>query len=437
MKRRIDKVLMEWKNRRLRKPLVVRGARQVGKTHSITSFGRQEFDSMMHLDFELDRRLRRIFDGDLTPANVLLQCEAYTGKTAVPGKTLLFLDEIQACPRALLSLRYFHEQMPALHVIAAGSLLEFALEDVAFPVGRVEFEWLRPLCFDEFLWAAGLDHLAAQIPGLDANQPVPDALHEKLLEQLRLYFLIGGMPEAVSTFVESHVLATVVPIHQTLCQSYFHDLSKYGARVDRECLEHIFEQIPARVGGQIKYTSLHPEKRIEKIKETLRVLERALLIHKVHATSAQGLPLGADASPNVFKAVFLDIGLMQHVCGLSARDILDERDLLDVYRGALAEQFVGQELLVHANGSENGRLYYWARPQKSSSAEVDYLLVRQGRIIPIEVKSGAWGRLKSLWIFLQEHPHCKAGIILSSAPTRADAAGVVKALPLYARLGDG
>jgi hypothetical protein len=435
MKRKLDKCLLEWKTRLGRKPLILRGARQVGKTFSITEFGRQEFENLIQIDFELDRNIRNIFAGDLSPSNLLLQIEGYTGKVCTPGKSLLFFDEIQACPRAMMSLRYFYEQLPELHVIAAGSLLEFALETISFPVGRVEFAWLRPLCLEEFLWARGLEKLAEQIPDLDAERPLPDALHAKLLENLKLYFLIGGMPEAVKSFMAGNSFSPVAAVHRSLCQTYFQDFAKYGSRLDRDCLENVFEQIPASVGTHIKYTSLCPEKRLEKIKDSLRILERALIIQKIHASPAQGLPLGADASAKTFKALILDIGLMQHLCGIAPKDILAGENLLDVYRGALAEQFVGQELLAQAGGSENGKLYFWSRPQKSSSAEVDYLLVNNGEIIPVEVKSGPLGRLKSLQLFMDEHPAVKRGLVMSSANVKAIPGNPVKILPLYAKLG--
>ena len=434
MKRKIDKPLLEWMSRQGRKPLVLRGARQVGKTFSVSEFGRQEFESFIHIDFEIDRGFQKIFDGELSPSNILLQIEAYTGKACIPGKTLLFLDEIQSCPRAMMSLRYFYEKMPELHVIAAGSMLEFALEHNSFPVGRIEFAWLRPLCFEEFLWALGLEKLTSQIPVIDSKISLPEALYAKLIENLKLYFLVGGMPEAVKSFASSRSLSPVMEIHRSLCHAYFQDFAKYGSRVDRDCLEHVFEQIPPSVGNNIKYTSLYPEKRIEKIKEALLTLEKALIIQKIYSTPANGLPLGADSSSKTFKALFLDIGLMQHLCGVVPRDVIDGNDLLDIYRGALAEQFVGQELLVHAGGSENGKMYYWSRAHKSSSAEVDYLLVRNGEIIPVEVKSGSLGRLKSLQIFMSEHPSVKRGVVMASSNVRTIPGNPVKILPLFARL---
>ncbi len=434
MKRKIGESLLEWKFRQGRKPLILRGARQVGKTFSVSEFGHQEFESFVNIDFEIDRGFRKIFDGELSPSNLLLQIEAYTGKTCIPGKTLLFLDEIQSCPRAMMSLRYFYEKMPELHVIAAGSMLEFALDNSSFPVGRVEFIWLRPLCFEEFLWALGLGKLAEQIPGIDSKIPVPDALYSKLTENLKLYFLVGGMPEAVKNFVSGKSFSLVAEIHRSLCHAYFQDFAKYSPKIDRDCLEHVFEQIPPSVGNTIKYSSLYPEKRIEKIKESLLTLEKALIIQKIYSSQANGLPLGADASSKTFKALFLDIGLMQHLCGVLPRDVIDGDDLLDIYRGALAEQFVGQEMLVHADGSENGKMYYWSRPQKSSSAEVDYLLVRSGEIIPVEVKSGPLGRLKSLQVFMNEHPSVKRGVVMASSNVRTVPGNPVKILPLFARL---
>jgi hypothetical protein len=241
------------------------------------------------------------------------------------------------------------------------------------------------------------------------------------------------MPEAVLSFAETSSLIDVSKIHKTLSQSYLQDFAKYGTKIDKGCIENIFQQIPGQVGQRIKYTSLYPEKRIEKIKESLHLLELMLLFQKVSASHAQGLPLGADASMTVFKSLFLDIGLMQHKCGISATELLKERDLLAFYRGALAEQFVGQQLLLYG-GSENERLYYWNRPNKSSSAEVDYLLVREGKIIPLEVKSGVPARLKSMSLFLSEHPHCEQGLVFYAGNIKIDPTYRLKYMPLYTKL---
>jgi predicted AAA+ superfamily ATPase len=332
-----------------------------------------------------------------------------------------------------MAMRYFYEQLPDIHLIAAGSLLELALGAHSFPVGRVEFQWLRPMGFEEFLWAAKHDTLADNLPDLDTNEPIPEFIHEKLMEQLRYYFLVGGMPEAIETFVETSSVVEVASIHKELCQSYLQDFMKYGDRIDRNCVIHIFEQMPRQVGEKIKYTALYPDKRIEKIKESLQLLELMLLIQKVSSSHAQGLPLGADASAKIFKAIFVDIGLMQFMCGISSFELLNKQDLLNIYRGALAEQFVGQELLLFG-GSENERLHYWERPNKSSSAEVDYLLVRNGEIFPLEVKSGAPARLKSINLFLNERPRCKQGFVVYEGNIQSDPTYKLKYMPLYTRL---
>lgn len=433
MNRLIDDTLIRWKNTIRRKPLIVRGARQVGKTHSIRQFGRREFSHLLLLDFEMDRRLHAVFEENLDAENVLMQLEALYGMRIRPSETLVFFDEVQACPRALLALRYLYEQMPELHVIAAGSLLEFALEHISFPVGRVQFEWMRPLSFGEFLNALGQDQLCQYLPNSTTRDPVPTAIHEKLLDYLRQYFVVGGMPEAVATFVETRSLPVVAEVHRALCTAYGQDFAKYSPRADRDVLDRVFAQVSSQIGKQIQYSSLYREKRVETIKRSLSILEQAAVIHKVHSTTAQGLPLGAATTDKVFKYLFLDIGLMQHLAGVQAADILAERDLLKTWQGALAEQFVGQELLVQRNGSENGRLYYWSRAARGSSAEVDYVLVDDaGHIAPLEVKSGPSGRLRSMHLFLQEHPQVERGLVLSTANV-----GTVEPLvflPLYTQL---
>ncbi|RMI09046.1 MAG: DUF4143 domain-containing protein [Calditrichaeota bacterium] len=432
MKRLIDDILVRWKDQPNRKPLVIRGARQVGKTYSVEQFGRNHFENFLKIDFELERSVHQAFSGDLHPANLVLKLEAAYGKSIIPGKTLLFFDEIQECPRALMALRYFYEQMPELHVVAAGSLLEFTVEDISFPVGRVQFEWLRPLGFREFLWARGMELLSRQLPDLHREEPVDEFLHQKFLEQLKYYFVVGGMPEAVSTFVNTGSLSKVAEVHRALYQSYVQDFVKYRRRVDVELLTRIFEQLPARVGQRIKYTELYPEKRIEKIKEAIHLLEHALLVQKVRSTTAQGLPLGAGAVDKIFKTVFLDIGLMQHICGFSPTPVLNG-NLVDAFRGGLAEQFVGQELLLRG-GAENDKLYYWNRPRPGSGAEVDYVIARKGEIYPVEVKSGRAGRLKSMQVFLNEHPHCSWGLVLNQGNIHREQKYRLKFMPLYTEI---
>ena len=432
MKRLFDNVLKEWRQQPRRKPLIVRGARQVGKTYSINAFGKSAFDDLVVFDFEANRRLQRVFADNLDARDLVTQLEAEAESKIVPGQTLVFFDEIQACPRALTALRYFYEQLPELHVVAAGSLLEFALEEISFPVGRVEFAWMRPLCFAEFLMALGADILLQHLPDLDTRLPLPTGVHEKLLDYLRRYFVVGGMPEDVETFAESRSVADVASVHRNLSTAYLQDFANYSSRVDRDCLERVFEALPAQMGRQTKYTALYPEKRIETIKECLRVLECASIFQRIRSTTAHGLPLGASTAPRVFKCLFLDIGLVQHLCGLTAADILAERNLLRTWRGALAEQFVGQEQLALRGGAEGDRLYYWARAARGSAAEVDYVFVDdENKIVPVEVKSGPAGRLKSMHLFMLERPECELGLVFSAANVSVLDEQKLVFLPLY------
>jgi len=406
----------------------------VGKTHSVTEFGRQSFANLAKLDFEKQISLRKIFDGDLSPKRLVPLIELEAGITITPGSTLLFLDEIQLCPKALTALRYFHEEMPQLHVIAAGSLLEFEMERLSFPVGRVEFMHMFPLTFEEFLLNLGQERLQTCRPSLSANAPVEPVVHDRLLDRLREYFAVGGMPEAVRAYVESGSLASAHDIHESLVGALVQDLLRYERRLENDLVRELLATIPRCVGATIKYSELAHEASHYKVKQALTVLEKALLVTPVRSSSAAGLPLGGNLNKSAFKLCLVDIGLMQFLCGLSPKEIIQSDDLLAVYRGSLCEQFVGQELKA-AGGSQNHELFYWSRAAKSSSAEVDYLLARDGRIHPLEVKHGPAGRLKSLHRYLAEHPDTEMGFVLNTG--NVGAAGRIRFLPLYARLEFG
>ena len=264
------------------------------------------------------------------------------------------------------------------------------------------------------------------------DRPLADSVHEKLIDQLHLYTIIGGMPEAVARYVQTRSLKEVAAVHRSLCQAFNESLAKYNRHVDTACMHRVFDSLPNQVGSQIKYSRLDPESRVEKIKRILQILEQALLVQPVRSASAHGLPLGSNASAKVFKCLFLDIGLMQHICGVDAGKMILGKRLIDAYNGSLAEQFVGQQILCHGNGSESGQRYYWSRDRKSSSAEIDYIIVRDARIIPIEVKAGPGGRLKSMQVFMREHPQCKEGYVLSLSNFRLEKNYRLRFVPLYA-----
>lgn len=434
MFRDITKKLNAWKKLDHRKPLVLRGARQVGKTWSVEDFGKRNFSNVVVVDFERNRSVHKVFENDLDPEKIVQDLEIQTGQMIKPGETLLFFDEIQESERAIASLRYFYEEMPELHLIAAGSLLEFAINFHSFPVGRVTFEWMRPMTFQEFLIASGKQVLAEKIPSVFEDGVISDVLHEKLMEQLKSYFIVGGMPEAVKMFIETGSYNEVRQIHEDMVISFVQSLAKYNTRTDIESIEQVMRTVSSNVGQQVKYTRLDPDRRVEVIKKSVNILEKALIIHPVRAVDVSGLPLGAHISSKVFKSLFLDIGLMQSICGLDPLQSIDATDLTSVYKGSLAEQFVGQELLA-AGGSESNKVFYWNRAKKSSTAEVDFVIVRNGEIFPIEVKSGPSGKMKSMHLLLKEYPEISKGFVLSSKKHDEQRLDNMKFYPMYFSLG--
>ena len=408
MRRLIEKKLREWKVSDRRKPLMVRGARQVGKTHSIEKFGKDCFEQVATVDLERNRSLHGIFSTDLDPNRILAELEIFLNLKLRQGGTLLFLDEIQSCPQAIMALRYFYEEHPQLHVVAAGSLLEFAVSEISFPVGRVQFLEMHPMNFIEYLWAIGRDEAAEIVSSAPAE--LPESTHQLLLRELRNYLFIGGMPESVKVYAETRSLQEAFAVHKDLVDSFRQDFSKYSPRVDSQCLNGVLAGVARNVGKQVIFTHLTEGFSHHTIKRAFDTLCMARVITKIPSASPDGLPLGATASPRKLKAIMLDIGLWQHLCGLSVDIEYSRSDLLDIYRGAMAEQFVGQEMLI----AQDSQLYYWARRAKGSSAEVDYLGVVDSTIIPVEVKSGAAGRLRSLHVLLESFPQVPRGVVLSS-----------------------
>ncbi len=424
MRRFIDDELIKWKNGLRRKPLILRGARQVGKTWSLKAFGNSQFENMALVDLERNPALRRIFDGDLSARRICADLELFLGQKISPGKTLLFIDEIQAAPRAITALRYFYEELPDLHVVAAGSLLEFALKEASFPVGRIQFLTLHPLCFAEYLEAIGNPE-AASILREPAKISIP--VHEMLCEELKRYFFIGGMPACVKAYRESGSFTDVFEVQAEIIDSYRLDFVKYTPHVDRFCLDAVFSSIAQKVGDQIKYARLGEGYSNPTLKKAFELLCLANVVRKVSSTDPSGLPLGATASSKIFKALMLDIGLMRYLSGMPSDLEYARTDLLAIYRGAMAEQFIGQEMAV----SQNGSLYYWDRQSKSSSAEVDYLAVLDGRIHPVEVKSGASGSLKSLHLFLSTYQDCGGGFVFSTRHYSELPEQKITFLPIY------
>lgn len=425
MKRMVDEQLSAWKASSRRKPLIVRGARQVGKTWTIERFGAREFEGTVKIDFEKRPDLIPLFKADLSPGKLIEFLEVAVGLKIKPGKTLLFFDEVQACPRSVMALRYFCEELPDLHVIAAGSLLEFALGEISVPVGRVSYLHMYPMTFREYLVATGNEPAAEAV-----SQPptvLAEPVHRMLLEALKRYLFVGGLPACVATVAGGGTLLDAFAVQDDLLNAYRDDFAKYGGRSDRTCLDAVLMQVARQVGQQIHYTRLGDGHSGQTNRKAFDLLCMARILHKIPSANPVGLPLGASANAKCFKAAVLDVGLMQRLCGLPVDRELQHRDLLDIYRGQLAEQFVAQELLV----THERELFYWSREARGSQAEVDFLAVQDGRIHPVEVKSGTGGQLRSLHLALQTYPDCGEGLVLYSGPYGERPEQRLRFIPLY------
>lgn len=425
MRRFIDQKLEKWKLSKRRKPLILRGARQVGKTYSVKRFGEKYFDNVAVVDLERNPGWHRVFAGDFNAKRIYAELEIVVKQKIVPGKTLLFIDEIQACPQAISALRYFYEELPDLHVVAAGSLLEFAMKDISFPVGRVQFLHLHPLCFAEYLQATG-NHDAAGII-LGRAKEVSQTIHTFLCDELRRYFFIGGMPESVKAYVESESIQESFEVQAEIADTYRLDFAKYSPKTDKHCINAVLTTLSQNVGQQIKYSTLAEGYSNPTLKRAFDTLCLANIVRKIPSVDPSGLPLGATASGKIFKAILVDIGLMRYLTGMPVDVEIGKTNLLNIYKGAMAEQFVGQEMVL----SQKEDVYYWSRRAKSSSAEVDYISVIDSEVYPVEVKSGSSGRLKSLHLFLQAYHDSPGGMIFSMRPYAELPEQNITFIPLY------
>lgn len=426
MKRQLEKELIHWKQRSDRKPLLIQGARQIGKSFLIEKFARENFESVVTINFEELREAKLSFEGDLTPSHILRDLSTRLRKPIIPGKTLIFFDEIQACPNALLSLRFFKEQVPELHVIGAGSLLEFIMSDerFSFPVGRIEYLYMRPLSFIEFLEAKGDEMALSWIKEATPQKPIGAATHESLLLTVKEYFMIGGMPEAINSVLNTGQFLDLDRIHYSLLNTYENDLGKYPKSSQQKFMKLLFEAAPRLIGEHFKYAKIHSHAQSRDYLESLDVLSRTGILHQVFANSASGIPLATQLNDKKFKLLFLDIGLIPQ----ATKALLSQEDLTLINGGNLAEQFVGQELIAYAQPYTRAILYYWEREKKGSDAEVDYVIEAGSYVIPIEVKAGAKGRLKSLKQFIEEKKSA-LGLRISQAPLALE--GNILSVPFY------
>ncbi|PIQ90424.1 MAG: hypothetical protein COV71_04165 [Candidatus Omnitrophica bacterium CG11_big_fil_rev_8_21_14_0_20_41_12] len=402
MRRDLEKDLFDWKGSKDRLPLLLRGARQVGKSYIVEEFGKKAFKNIVIVNFEFRPELKQCFT-TFDPIEIINKLQLLTGENIEAEKTLLFLDEIQECPNAIMALRYFKEKSARLAVIGAGSLMEFSLNSLDFkmPVGRIQFIHLEPLSFGEFLLASGNEQLRHYLNQVQLNSEFDGAVHKKLMELLRIYLIIGGMPAVVKEYLESRNFLNCQRIQNSLFQTFRIDVGKYAKSSEHKYLQKVLDEAPRLVGDRIKYSNIDADSKSRDIKQALNLLKLTGIIYPVYATSASGLPLEAQVNEMKFKLNFLDVGLMQNACGLQAELSLTD-DFIQINSGAVTEQFIGQELRAYSDSYLKRGLFFWARDKKSSSAEVDYVVSVGSLILPVEVKAGKTGTLKSLKLFMEE-----------------------------------
>ena len=408
----IDKYLLEWKNDSTHKPLLLRGARQVGKSSAARHLGKQ-FKYFAEINFERHKEVKSVFMGDIDVKLIANKLARYIDVPIEPGKTLLFLDEIQECPEAIMALRFFKEDYPELHVIAAGSLLEFALENLpTFGVGRIHSLFMYPMTFDEFLDATSNHGIATMRDMADSQHPLDLPFHNKLVEMFRIYLMVGGMPEAVAAWVNTMDFLRCQKVHNDIILTYEDDFNKYKKNANPDLLRVVMRGVCHQIGKPISFTEIARDVRSTNIREALRQLTQAGILTPVVSTAANGISLDAEAKFHRAKYLFLDPGLLLSVLQL---DNTESRQLMNlimvgtphdlVNKGAITEMVAGLEMVRHKNPIQRQKLFYWEKTG-NSTAEVDYLQIKDMTVLPIEVKASTQGGMKSLWAFMREkHLH--------------------------------
>ena len=400
-KRKIDHELESWASANERKPLLLRGARQVGKTSAVRHLG-EKFKHFVQVDFNERHDVHYLFEGTYSPQEICQMLSVLLRTPIVAGETLLFFDEIQACPPAINRLRYFFEKFPELHLIAAGSLLEFALETLpSYGVGRVRSIFMYPFSFEEYLWATGNEALATMINASSPDKPLPQPIHEQALRLLRVFLVIGGMPAVVARYCEDGNLLECQNILSELVLSFSDDFAKYRNKVPSSRIDATFRSIAEQGLGKFVYNRVDTDSSTSQIKTAVETLVLAGLVYPVTHSSANGIPLGAEINEKYRRMILLDTGLLQRILNLDISDILSSNDIQVVNRGAIAETFIGTELVKSASCYSPYPLYCWHREKAGSNAEVDYVVQLGARILPVEVKSGSKGSMQSMRLFME------------------------------------
>ncbi len=398
MRRSAQNDLKTWFASADRRPLIIRGARQVGKSTLIKLFSEEEKLDLLEINLE-KMKLQSVTKDSFEMSELLDEIQLRT-KKKITKQTLIFFDEIQESPQLLKFLRYFYEEKPEIAVVAAGSLLEIALkkENFSFPVGRVDFYHLGPMTYFEFLLATQNDFLLEKIKTHDFS----DAVVNEARKLLVYYYYIGGMPKAIDTYIKTGSITTVRDVQEQIIQTYIADFPKYNARINFDRVEKIFYSVATQLGRKIIYQRLDSDSKSRDIKKALELLIDARVLTQCHHTEGNSSPLKGEMDETIFKLYFLDIGLLNAVMRLDFSQLDEEMGQNFNTKGFLAEQFVAQHLAYLNNEKRGPELYYWLKDKGTQKAEVDFLIQKAGKVIPVEVKSTSTGHLKSLFYYLKE-----------------------------------
>jgi hypothetical protein len=426
MKRSAYKQLVEWKNSANRKPLIVQGARQVGKTYLINEFGNTEYFNFIYLNFEQDPKLQSLFSSGLIPETIINNISLYIGEKITFDNTLLFFDEIQIAPQVLTSLKYFQEQAPEFHIIAAGSLLGVSIgKGSSFPVGKVNFLTIFPMSFMEYMTAIGEELLVEKLSTITIPEQLPDAIHEKSLNHFRLFLFLGGMPEVIQNYLNNKDIESARNIQKEILEAYKNDFSKYTEKNQAIKVSEFWNSIPrqlAKENKKFKYNDIRKGARASSFEQSIEWLRKAGLINVVYNISTPKKPLSAYADYSKFKVYIHDVGLLAALLDISSGIIISPTDLFTEFNGAFIESFVAQELRFY----ENEQLHYWT---SKSDAEVDFIIQSDREIFPVEVKSGLNRNIKSLRSYSIKY---NAKIIFRLSPRNLTQDNDFINIPLYA-----
>ncbi len=407
-KRHIDPDLKKWKLSTSRKPLLIRGARQVGKSSSLRHLG-ESFEHFVEVNFETHPEYIKVFHDVSDVREIATRLGTMMNTPIVEGKTLLFLDEIQACLEALHSLWAFKEDMPNLHVAAAGSLLEFALKDMpSYGVGRIRSMFMYPMSFDEFLIASGKSQWVEAKRKADYEHPLPPELHEALVQHFRSFLIVGGMPTSVAAWVKTHDYMQSAEEQEDIQQTYYDDFSKYRGKIDPQLLRNTLRSVVMQSGRKFMYSHVEGGYRSEEVKRALTMLSDAGIVKMVQHSAGNGLPLGAEINNKFRKYNYLDSGLMLRILDLEmggAHPLTEmiltgaAQDLVN--KGQITEMVAGWEILKNMSPRVEHDLFYWENTTDNATSEVDYLIAKDLQVVPVEIKSGVSGKMKSLRLFMR------------------------------------